>query len=119
MITLERNDFNRDFVSTRSGQDEINTAEGFNVGTILGDNRYGSHGVRPSLPRHEPFYHRFKAKMTYDLSKQLELYRNRIFSYDTAQGRQYGFISSVPTIPDREAEFEMIKASKYAISVIL
>jgi hypothetical protein len=70
------------------------------------------------MPRHEPFYHTFKAKMTYDLSKRLELNRHQIFSYDTSDGRKYGYISSVPTIPGRVSEFKMIKASKYAVNAI-
>jgi hypothetical protein len=117
-ITLEKNDFNRDFVSQRQGQAEVSTDTNLNVSTILGDQRYGSGGDSKSMPRHEPFYHTFKAKMTYDLSKRLELNRHQIFSYDTSDGRKYGYISSVPTIPGRVSEFQMIKASKYAISKI-
>ncbi len=116
LITLEKNDYNRSFASTRLGQDHISTSSNYSIGYMMADERYSSEGIAKTLPRHEPYYHKFKAKMTYELSKILELNRHKVFSYDTAEGRKYGYISSVPTIPGKVSEFVMIKASKYTIS---
>ena len=115
-ITLEENDYNRDFTSTRNGQIEISSGQDFIISDLVEQSRFSSLGNCSNQPRLEPFLMRFKAPMTFNLSKLLENNRHKIFSIDTNLGRRYGYIRKVPTIPGKLQEFELIKASKYAIS---
>jgi hypothetical protein len=115
-ITLEENDYNRDFTSTRNGQIEISSGQDFSISDLVEQSRFSSLGNCSNQPRLEPFLMRFKAPMTFNLSKLLENNRHKIFSIDTNLGRRYGYIRKVPTIPGKLQEFELIKASKYAIS---
>jgi len=117
-VTLEKNDYNRDFQSTRTGQNAVSTGQDFDVSSILSDDHLSSLGEVSSQPRFEPIIMRFYAPMTLALSQMLNDNRHSIFSVETESGPKYGYIRKVPTVPGKLSEFELIKASRYAVSSI-